>query len=241
MAILLASLYVVSAVRLVHVGRETTTEDIARPLQACLVKSGVDAPSLPAVVEAIEPLMDTYTESELDALLIAVRSETIPASTWVELWETANEEASVDSGKSVREIVFKGDSMSTVSDRPILTCSPKNYNKIIRKICRRNYFCYVFFRLVRDIELYLRSTGAWSVHAGGCGDPHMFGFDGSAFLFVGDLEHSFNVLSDKDFALQTRLTQAGEKEQMYFGAFEVTSGNLHISVEAGGESQKAIG
>lgn len=231
--IALASLYVVAGVRLVTVNREITAKQVAEPLFEALKEVGIEPITETELEETLDPMMDTFTEEELSAIVTTIESGEISPDEWKAMWADANAKANADSATTERVVA-----VAPIAQRNL--CSPANVEAIIRKICGRNFFCLLFFNILVDVVAYLKKKGFLPTHGGGCGDPHMFGFDGSSFLFLGDLDHTFNILSDEKFALHAKLMEAGAEKQLYFGTFEIHASDMRVTVEANRDTEAGL-
>lgn len=235
----LIALSAVSAVRVEHVTRAVTIEEIVTPIYNALAASGADdIPSEEELTEWLGETMKYYTEEEKQSFVAALNEGTISAEEWKEAWEAAKSKGQEEADKEENEVARRLDPDSLSSKKHLSTptvarpkCSPKKLLKLVRKICKKNWRCWAIWFLVDSIAELLDQLND-EPEGGGCGDPHMYGFDGSSFLFVGDLDHAFNVLSDKSIEVHTRLVAAGPKKQTYFGSFDVSSGSAHVIVHA---------
>lgn len=234
----LASLHVLVEVdSLVTVDRDISATDIARPLYEAIHRNGIDSVSESEMETVLEPIVATFTEAELSSMLSAIESdEEITEKMWKSMWRKANKDAThaMETSGTLREVV------PTIPHSQRKSCSPVDIWHIISGICQDDFLCIVFFYLIENIVEYLKDAGLMPTQAGGCGDPHMFGFDGSSFLFIGDLDHTFNILSDKDFTFHTQLMEAGAKNRMYFGSFEIIVQGVSVIVKASNDAARGL-
>lgn len=72
------------------------------------------------------------------------------------------------------------------------------------------------------------------------GDPHLTGFDGSEFMFKGDTNHVFEILSHRTFKLEAGLMMT-ESGRTYFNMFKIQSSNSTVQILAGTDEEPAQG